>query len=82
MQFRYTDWKGERQQKFKRGFAAKREAQEWEREFLMQKQADVTMSFDSYAELYKRGYKAPIKRKQPAADKGKQPHNKNAEIPM
>ena len=43
VQFRYTDWKGERQQKFKRGFATKREAQEWEREFLMQKQADVTM---------------------------------------
>ena len=35
VQFRYTDWKGERQQKFKRGFATKREAQAWEREFLM-----------------------------------------------
>ena len=54
VQFRYTDWKGERQQKFKRGFATKREAQEWEREFLMQKQADVTMSFESFAELYEK----------------------------
>ena len=26
VQFRYTDWKGERQQKLKRGFATKREA--------------------------------------------------------
>ena len=31
VQFRYTDWKGERQQKLKRGFATKREALEWER---------------------------------------------------
>ena len=41
VQFRYTDWRGERQQKLKRGFATKKEAQAWEREFLMQKQADV-----------------------------------------
>ena len=32
VQFRYTDWKGERRQKLKRGFATKREALEWERE--------------------------------------------------
>ena len=30
---RYQDWTGERKQKCKRGFATKREAQEWEREF-------------------------------------------------
>ena len=29
VQFRYTDWKGERQQKLKRGFATKKEAQAW-----------------------------------------------------
>lgn len=61
VQFRYTDWKGERQQKFKRGFATKREALEWEREFLMQKQADVTMSFDSYAQLYEKDIKPRLK---------------------
>ena len=32
VQFRYTDWRGERQQKLKRGFATKKEAQAWERE--------------------------------------------------
>ncbi len=48
VQFRYTDWKGERQQKLKRGFATKREALEWEREFLMEKQADVNMTFESF----------------------------------
>ena len=61
VQFRYTDWKGERQQKFKRGFATKREAQEWEREFLMQKQADVIMSFESFAELYEKDVKPRLK---------------------
>ena len=30
VQFRYTDWRGERQQKLKRGFATKKEAQAWE----------------------------------------------------
>lgn len=54
VQFRYTDWRGERQQKLKRGFATKKEALAWEREFLMQKQADVNMTFESFVELYKK----------------------------
>lgn len=61
VQFRYTDWKGERQQKFKRGFATKKEAQEWEREFLMQKQADVSMTFDSFVELYEKDIRPRLK---------------------
>lgn len=61
VQFRYTDWKGERQQKFKRGFKTKKEAQDWEREFLMQKTADVTMAFDSYAQLYEKDIKPRLK---------------------
>ena len=61
VQFRYTDWKGERQQKFKRGFATKREAQAWEREFLMQKQADVNMTFESFAALYEKDVKPKLK---------------------
>ena len=51
VQFRYTDWKGERQQKLKRGFATKREAQEWERQFLMSKRADINMTFEQFAKL-------------------------------
>ena len=61
MQFRYTDWKGERQQKLKRGFATKREALEWEREFLMEKQADVNMTFESFVALYERDIKPKLK---------------------
>ena len=40
-QFRYVDWKGEKQQKTKRGFATKREALEWERQVLMKQRADI-----------------------------------------
>ena len=61
VQFRYTDWRGERQQKLKRGFATKKEAQAWEREFLMQKQADVNMTFESFAQLYEKDMKPKLK---------------------
>ena len=61
VQFRYTDWKGDRQQKLKRGFATKKEAQAWEREFLMEKQADINMSFDSFVALYEKDIKPKLK---------------------
>lgn len=61
VQFRYTDWRGERQQKLKRGFATKREALEWERQFLMQKRADVSMTFESFAALYEKDVKPRLK---------------------
>ena len=61
VQFRYTDWKGERQQKLKRGFATKREAQEWERQFLMSKRADINMTFEQFAKLYERDIKPKLK---------------------
>lgn len=61
VQFRYTDWKGERQQKLKRGFATKREAQEWERAFLTEKKADVTMPFKTFVELYEKDVRPKLK---------------------
>lgn len=61
VQFRYTDWRGERKQKLKRGFASKRDAQAWEREFLMQKQADVNMTFASFVQLYEKDVKSKLK---------------------
>lgn len=57
----HSTWQGERKQKCKRGFATKREAQEWEREFLLQKQADVTMTLDSFYTLYERDMKQKLK---------------------
>ena len=61
VQFRYVDWKGERQQKLKRGFATKRDALAWEREFLMQKQADINMTFESFVALYEKDIKPKLK---------------------
>lgn len=61
VQFRYTDWRGERKQKLKRGFATKKDALAWEREFLMQKQVDVGMTFESFVKLYERDMKPKLK---------------------
>ena len=46
------NWRGERKQKCKRGFATKREAQEWERMFKLQTSSDLDMSFEAFTELY------------------------------
>ena len=35
IQYRYTDWQGKRRKSTKRGFATKREAKEWLRNFLI-----------------------------------------------
>lgn len=61
VQFRYTDWQGERQQKLKRGFATKHEALEWEREFLMQKKSDPNMTFESFYKMYESDVKPRLK---------------------
>lgn len=61
VQFRYTDWKGERQQKLKRGFSTKKEALEWEREFLFQKQSDISMTFESFYQLYEKDTRPKLK---------------------
>jgi integrase len=60
--FRFTDWKGERKQKVKRGFSTKREALEWERQFLQQKTADLTMTFEAFIKIYVNDMRNRIKR--------------------
>lgn len=59
--FYYTDWQGKRVKKMKRGFATKKEAQEWERVFLQQQTQDLDMPFSSFYELYKNDMKARLK---------------------
>ena len=61
VQAAYHDSHGKRHRTTKRGFATKREALEWEREFLQQKQSDVNMTFKSFAELYERDVKPKLK---------------------
>ena len=58
---RFVDWQGNRKQKCKRGFQTKRQAQEWEREFLLQKQANIDMTLESFAKLYERDIKPGLK---------------------
>ena len=50
--YRYTDWTGETHQSYKRGFPTKREAQMWERELLLKKEAKLDMTFESFYEIY------------------------------
>jgi integrase len=50
--FYYTDWTGKRTRKFKRGFERKKDALEWEREFLARAALSSDMSFSSLVSLY------------------------------
>ncbi len=50
--FYYTDWRGERRLKKKRGFIKKGDAQSWEREFLNKSKQSSDMTFASLVELY------------------------------
>lgn len=52
IQYRYTDWQGVRKKSTKRGFATKREAEEWLRNFLMSQQADFNMKFEDFLKIY------------------------------
>ena len=58
---RYVNWKGERKQKCKRGFATKKEAIEWERIFLLQTSSNLDMSFEAFTELYINDVKKRLK---------------------
>lgn len=48
----YTDWKGVKHLKKKRGFTKRKEAQEWEHEFIAQQTKSCDMSFTSLCGLY------------------------------
>lgn len=52
IQYRYTDWQGNHRKSTKRGFATKREAEEWLRKFLMSKSVDFDMLFQDFVKIY------------------------------
>ena len=58
---RYKDWKGEDQVHKKRGFRTKREALEYEREFLLKKSKDMNMSFTDFVNVYMEDKKPRIR---------------------
>ena len=49
----YTDFTGTKRKKMKRGFKLKRDALEWERQFLLQKNADPDMRFGDFVSIYR-----------------------------
>jgi len=58
---RYDDWQGQRKQKCKRGFSTKREAQDWERRFILQTNNDLDMLFKDFYKLYENDTKNRVK---------------------
>lgn len=61
VKFWYKNLYGERKNKTKRGFATKREALEWEREFLLKYKGSPEMKFETFVEKYLEDVKARIK---------------------
>ena len=59
--YRYTNYKGERKQTQKRGFATKREAQAWEREVMLKSESKLDMTFASFFEIYEADKKKRVK---------------------
>ena len=59
--FNYKDWRGETKTKLERGFRTKKEAQEWEREFLQVQQADMDMEFGKFVDVYFAGKATRLK---------------------
>ena len=50
-----------RKQKCKRGFVTKREAQNWERRFLLQTNSDLDMLFKDFYKLYEQDMRSRLK---------------------
>ena len=58
---RYDNWQGEHARKVKRGFKTKKDAMEWERDFLLEKAGSLDMTFEAFVELYKTNLKERLK---------------------
>ena len=50
--FRYIDWTGKKTQKLKRGFKTKKEALNYEKEFIRKPAADMKMEMNSFIQVY------------------------------
>ena len=52
IQYRYTDWTGQRKKSTKRGFKTKREAEEWLCQFLAKQEASLDITFAEFIDIY------------------------------
>lgn len=62
-QFYYTDWTGKKHKKNKRGFRTKREAQQYEAEFVKVSKADMDMKLASFTEIYFKDKEVELKQR-------------------
>ena len=60
-QIRVTDWTGKTIHKKKRGFDTKREAQQWERDFINQANSSLGMNFKDFIGLYMKDMEQRLK---------------------
>ena len=58
---RYSNWQGEKTRKVKRGFKTKKEAQEWEQDFLNENAGNLEMTFAEFVEIYKQNQKHRVR---------------------
>ena len=62
-QFYYTDWTGKKRKKNKRGFRTKKEAQQYEAEYIKVAKADMDMTFASFVEIYFQDKEVELKKR-------------------
>ncbi|MBP3808009.1 MAG: site-specific integrase [Eubacterium sp.] len=61
IQYRYTDWTGEKKKSQKRGFKTKKEAEEWLARFKLQQAGDMNMPFKEFWEIYKEDMRSRLR---------------------
>ena len=59
--FYYRDWNGENKKKTKRGFATKKEALEFENEFIMLRSSSVNIPLSVFFKMYEQDKKTKAK---------------------
>lgn len=62
VQYRYSDWTGQRRKSTKRGFLTKREAEEWLRQYLLKQESDPDMNFETFVDLYFKDMEARLRK--------------------
>ena len=61
VKFKYKNWKNEEKWVTKRGFKTRRDAVQWEREFHLQQQGSIEMSFADFVNVYREDRVARLK---------------------
>lgn len=61
VKFKHKNWKGENKWVTKRGFKTKREAIQWERDFIMREDGSLDMTFEEFVKVYREDRNPRIK---------------------